>query len=1086
MQGAQSAAAAAPASLRGLSARLAQRPGLCDAAAVLRSGGGVILDGAAGSACALAAATLAAYQPPCLLIITASASRIPVFADDLAVFRPDPADLFAPLDRVQSPPDWRDPLMGARLRTAKSLLGPRTPPILLTCIEALMQPLPDAEELRASVFTIRTGERLDVVALMARLAALGYSSASAAALPGEFSLRGGILDLFLPEWEAPVRVELFDDAVESLREYDPATQRSTRRLSEVELTLLGPNAACRTSLFRFLPPQSWVVLVDPEDIRQQAVTYLERVGRVHRAELFPVETVLADCQNFPTAACWDMAPGGFERVFSLGAQSVERFSGRVDQVREELDAAGLDAEVFLAVPSDAERMRLSELLRDSRTFREGRLHVVSGRLSSGFRLPDERCVVLSSGEMFHRAAPPRPIRTYTGRPIDSFLELREGQLVVHVSHGIARYRGLTRLEKDGRVEEHLALEFAEGTMLYVPASKVGLVQKYVGGVRGRPKLSKLGGRLWAKQKQAAARAVFDLAGELLEVQAQRATRPGIAFPPDTLWQQEFDAAFPFEETPDQIEAAAAIKEDMLRPRPMDRLLCGDVGFGKTELAMRAAFKAVDAGYQVAVLVPTTVLAEQHLRTFRERMAEYPLRIAALSRFASPKEQKAILRGLAEGEIDIVIGTHRLAQPDVQFRNLGLVVIDEEQRFGVEIKERLKALRQMVDVLTMTATPIPRTLHMALVGIRDISNLATPPRERLAVETRVCRFDSQLIREAVLRELSREGQVYFVHNMVQDIEAVGAVLRSIVPEARIRIAHAQMPDHDLEEVMSAFVRREFDVLLTTTIIESGLDIPNANTIFIDRADRFGLADLHQLRGRVGRYKHRAYCYLLIDSARRLHPNARKRLRAIEEYSELGAGFALAMRDLEIRGAGNILGPQQSGHIAAVGYELYCELLEFAVRRLQNLPPKSFVDVDIDLPVPAYLPDDYVSDIRLKIDLYRRLSRISAGEQLAAFAEELADRFGPPPEPVRQMLALQELRISAHRLRIRAIRREQGFVVFHYVSREKIRRVAERSGNRLRIVDAETAYLPVERPEKDATALILSLRDLLTSVPYDPAD
>lgn len=1084
MQGAQSAASAGSASLQQLPERLARRPDLCDAATVLRSGGGVILDGAAGSVCAPAAAALAAHQPPCLLVVTASASRISIFADDLAVFRPGPIEIFAPLDRVQAPPDWRDPLMGARLRTAKALLGAPTPPIVLTCIEALMQPLPDVEELRASVHVIRPGDRLDLSALTARLAELGFQNASAVALPGEFSLRGGILDLFLPEWESPVRVELFDDVVDSLREFDPATQRSIRRLDEAELTLLSAKTACRTPLFRYLPPQTWIMLVDPEDIREQAETYRGRVEQPPGAELFSVEAVLADCQSFATAACWDMAPAGFERVVALGAQSVERFSGRVDQVREELDAAGWDAEVFLVVPGDAEMMRLNEVFRDSRTAREGRLHLVRGRLSSGFRLADERCVVLSSGEMFHRAAPPRPIRTYAGRPIDSFLELREGQLVVHVSHGIARYRGLMRLEKDGRVEEHLALEFAEGTMLYVPASKVGLVQKYVGGARGRPKLSKLGGRLWSKQKQAAARAVFDLAGELLELQARRATQPGIAFPPDTLWQREFDASFPFEETPDQLQAMAAVKEDMLRPRPMDRLLCGDVGFGKTELAMRAAFKAVDAGYQVAVLVPTTVLAEQHLRTFRERMAEYPLRIAALSRFAAPKEQKAILRGLAEGEIDIVIGTHRLAQPDVQFRNLGLLVIDEEQRFGVEIKERLKALRQTVDVLTMTATPIPRTLHMALVGIRDISNLTTPPRERLAVETRVCRFDPKLIREAVLRELSREGQVYFVHNRVQDIEAVGAVLRSIVPEARLRIAHAQMPDHELEAVMAAFVRREFDVLLTTTIIESGLDIPTANTIFIDRADRFGLADLHQLRGRVGRYKHRAYCYLLIDPSRRLHPNARKRLRAIEEYSELGAGFALAMRDLEIRGAGNILGPQQSGHIAAVGYELYCELLEFAVRRLQNLPPKTYVDVDVDLPVQAFLPDDYVSDIRMKIDLYRRLSRIGDGEQLAALAEELADRFGPPPEPVRQMLLLQELRIAAHRLRIRAIRREHGFVVFQYVSREKIRRVAERSGNRLRIVDAESAYLPIERPEQDVTGLIVRLRDLLRSVPGDP--
>ncbi len=1086
MRGAESAARACEATLRGLPDRLAQRSDLCDAATRLRSGEGIVLDGAAGSVCALAAATLAARRPPCLVVILPTATRIPIFADDYEVFQAGPVAIFAPLDQVRALRDWRDPLMGARLRTARDLLGPTPPPLLVTCVEALMQPLPGAEPLRASMQTIRVGEKLDVAALVGQLAALGYQSTSAVALPGEFSLRGGIFDLFLPEWEAPVRVELFDDTVESLREFDPATQRSTRRASEIELMLLSPETPCRETLFGFLPQGSWLMFADPEEIRQQADTYWQRVEAECRADLLPIDGVLARAAAFATVACWDLAPAGFERVVTLGAQSVERFSGRVELVREELDAAGLRADVFVVAPGDAEIARLRELFRDSRTSREGRLRFVQGRLSNGFRLADERCVVLSSGEMFHRTSPPRPIRSHAGRPIDSFLELREGQLVVHVSHGIARYRGLKRLEKEGQVEEHLALEFAEGTMLYVPVSKVGLVQKYVGGVRGRPKLSRLGGRLWAKQKQTVARAVFDLAGELLELQAQRATRPGIAFPPDTLWQQEFDASFPFEETPDQIHAMAAIKADMLRPRPMDRLLCGDVGFGKTELAMRAAFKAVDAGYQVAVLVPTTVLAEQHLRTFSERMAEYPLRIASLSRFATRKQQQEILRGLAEGDIDIVIGTHRLAQPDVRFRNLGLVVMDEEQRFGVEIKERLKGLRQTVDVLTMTATPIPRTLHMALVGIRDISNLTTPPQDRLAVETRVCRFDPKLIREAVLRELSREGQVYFVHNKVEDIEALGAVLKSFVPEARLRIAHAQMPDHELEEVMTAFVRREFDVLLTTTIIESGLDIPSANTIFIDRADLFGLADLHQLRGRVGRYKHRAYCYLLIDPSRRLHPNARKRLHAIEEYSELGAGFALAMRDLEIRGAGNILGPQQSGHIAAVGYELYCELLELAVRRLQNLPPKTYVDVDIDLPIQAYFPDDYVSDIRCKIDLYRRLSRIGDGEQLAAFAEELADRFGPLPPPAQQMLLLQELRIAAHRLRIRGIRREGGFAVLQYVSRQKMHRLAERSGHRLRIVDAESAYLPIDGAAENATALIILLRDLLASVPCDPAE
>ena len=437
---------------------------------------------------------------------------------------------------------------------------------------------------------------------------------------------------------------------------------------------------------------------------------------------------------------------------------------------------------------------------------------------------------------------------------------------------------------------------------------------------------------------------------------------------------------------------------------MDRLLCGDVGYGKTEVAMRAAFKAVDAGYQVAVLVPTTVLCEQHRRTFGQRMAEFPFEIAALSRFATRGEQAKILERLEAGAVDIVIGTHRLAQGDVRFHNLGLVIIDEEQRFGVEVKERLKALRQLVDVLTMTATPIPRTLHMGLLGLRDISNLETPPEDRLAVETRVCRFEPELIRHAVLRELNRNGQIFFVHNRVEDIETLAKRLRQIVPEASMAIAHGQMPEHELERVMLDFVDQRYDMLLATTIIESGLDIPNANTIFIDEADRYGLADLHQLRGRVGRYKHRAYSYLLVDPNKNLSPSAVKRLRAIEEFSNMGAGFAIAMRDLEIRGAGNILGTEQSGHIAVVGYELYCTLLEEAAAKLKHLPPKSVVEVDVDLPGQGYIPRTYVPDMRLKIDLYRRLARVSSRSELADFVLELSDRFGPPPATVGHLLRL----------------------------------------------------------------------------------
>jgi len=705
------------------------------------------------------------------------------------------------------------------------------------------------------------------------------------------------------------------------------------------------------------------------------------------------------------------------------------------------------------------------------------LHFPIGYLRAGFRLTSERVALISGNELFHREEVRRPSRRRLGRVIDSFLELREGDYVVHIAHGIGKYRGLRLLEKDDRAEEHLELEFDGGTKIYVPASKIDLVQKYVGGAKSRPALARIGSQSWTKKKAAVQEAVLDMASDMLDLQAKRAVRPGIAFPADTEWQREFDAAFPYTETPDQDSAIKACKEDMHLPRPMDRLICGDVGYGKTEVAMRAAFKAVDAGHQAAVLVPTTVLADQHGRTFRKRMAEFPFQIAVLSRFCTGKEEREILKRMADGSLDIVIGTHRLAQADVRFHNLGLLIIDEEQRFGVEVKEKLKALRQVVDVMTLTATPIPRTLHMSLLGLRDISNLETPPADRLAVETRVTRFSPDVFRHAALRELNRGGQMFFVHNRIHDINAVKHALESIVPELRICVGHGQMPEGELEEVMLDFIAHKYDLLLATTIIESGLDIPNANTIFIDDADRYGLADLHQLRGRVGRYKHRAYCYLLLDPNKPLTSTAAKRLAAIEEFSDMGAGFAIAMRDLEIRGAGNILGTEQSGHIATVGYELYCELLEKTVRQLQNLPPKEHVEVNLDLPGEAYLPRRYVADMRQKIDLYRRLSRVSSLAELQSLADEMLDRFGPRPEAVERLMRRMELRVLAYGWGIESIHLEDGFVVCGYNDRAKLERLAKARPGRVRIADDRSAYLPLPRTTVDPDAIDTFIKTLL---------
>jgi transcription-repair coupling factor (superfamily II helicase) len=626
-------------------------------------------------------------------------------------------------------------------------------------------------------------------------------------------------------------------------------------------------------------------------------------------------------------------------------------------------------------------------------------------------------------------------------------------------------------------EEHLILEFRDGVLLYVPASRIDLVQRYVGGQNAEPELSKLGGTAWGRKKDKVTEAVMDMAAEMIQIQAVRAALPGYAFPADSDWQREFDDSFPYQETPDQGTSIAEIKADLEKPKPMDRLLCGDVGYGKTEVAVRAVFKAIDNGKQVAVLVPTTVLAEQHYRTFTQRLAEYPFTVECLNRFRSPKQQKDIVKRLAEGTVDVVVGTHRLVSERVKFKDLGLVIIDEEQRFGVEHKERLKRLRTSVHILTMTATPIPRTLHSSLLGVREISSLETPPPERYPVETRIVRWDDALIRSAINREFNRGGQVYFVHNRVHDIWDVAAKIQHIVPEAKIVVGHGQMAEGELEKAMVKFIHKEADILVATTIIESGLDIPNANTIFIDDADAYGLADLHQLRGRVGRTKHRAYAYLIVNPIKLVSPNAQKRLKAIEEFSALGSGFKIAMRDLEIRGAGNILGTEQSGHIAAVGYEMYCQLLENAVRQLKHQPPKVAVEVNIDLPWPAFLPKDYVPGQKLRIEVYRRLARLREPAKLADFRQELQDRYGPPPEAVEWLLRTTEVRLHCVRWQIGGVHRHGPDLIFSYRNRKKADTLEKLTHRRVKVVDEKSLYLRLKPEENSPEAMYALLTKVL---------
>ena len=1056
---------------------LESRTGFDQVLAALDSGGQATVDGVWGSSCALLAAALTQHAPGPLLVVVAKPSRLDDLSDDLSLFTQVSSDCFPAWESEPGERILVDEIYGDRLRLLKMLAGGDWPPIILTSIQSLLQPVPRRENVAANTRRVRTGDQLDGEELKRWLAEHRFHSTSAVELPGEFAARGGVIDVFAPDWFDPVRIELFGDQVESIRQFDISSQRSSGTVDEIDITILAASSGDQDHLASYLPPNSWAVLVDLDEISVAGCHYLERLDQPQ--QFHSVERVWSSLGQLGTVNAAPLATGSIGAACHLGLESVERFSGDLQKIRVELDAIGHDQDVCIACSTEAEAERLAEVFAATQLAASGRLHFSTGSLTAGFRLPDEQLIVLSGAEMFQRTGVKRLPSRRLGKAIDTFLDLRESDLVVHLAHGIGRYRGLRLLDKGGQVEEHLEIEFHGGTRIYVPSSKIDLVQKYVGSAKSRPSLARIGGRAWIRQKQAAEQAVVDMAAEMLETQAARAARPGIAFNADSHWQQEFEAAFVYQETPDQLDAVQHIKSDMLSARPMDRLLCGDVGFGKTELAIRAAFKAVDSGFQVAILVPTTILAEQHFRTFQERMAEFPFAIAKLSRFSTPQEQQQTVAGLRNGQIDIVVGTHRLASKDVSFQNLGLVMIDEEQRFGVEVKERLKTMRTVVDILTMTATPIPRTLHMSMVGMRDISNLQTPPEDRIAVETRVCRFQNELIRHAIKRELNRGGQVYFVHNRIGDIEILANKLRQTVPEADIRIAHGQMPEAQLERVMVDFVAGSFDVLLATTIVESGLDIPNANTMFIDEANRYGLADLHQLRGRVGRYKHRAYCYLLIDPGQNLTPGAARRLRAIEEFSDMGAGFAIAMRDLEIRGAGNLLGTEQSGHIAAIGYEMYCELLESAVRKLQRLPPKLTIDVTIDLPGEAYLPQQYVPDMRLKIDLYRRLTRVASDEQLVQFREDLADRFGNAPDPVQRMFSLTELRMDAAVWQVDTITMEDRYVVFTYTNRQRIEQLAKLAGGKLRVVDDRSAYLTLRKGVSDPDQIIGAAKSVLRS-------
>jgi transcription-repair coupling factor (superfamily II helicase) len=912
--------------------------------------------------------------------------------------------------------------------------------LLVTSAEAIAERVPAPDRVRQETLVLSSGMAIDPNELLGRLIAQGFERVEFVEAPGEVALRGGILDVYPFTGTHPLRLEFFGDEIDSIREFDPRTQRSISRLTTAylapNLSHLTPETPTET-LFEHLSPQALLVLFEEGAIFDALHARFAEAEQAYyrlssptffpppsRAYLSPAELVLY-LNRYPTLLLGALAEA--ETFLSWDTHPQPLFHGNLNLLRERLqENAHRGWKTFILCDSRSQEARLHDLLEEE--IETGSVRLLVESLHEGFEVPQAHLAVYTDHQIFgryHRPTTRKRRRLLGSLSLRALQNLQPGDYVVHVDFGIGQFAGLQRITIRDKQQEVVRLHYANGDVLYVSVNALHKLHRYTGKEGHLPALTKLGSGQWEKLKARTKKRVKDIARDLIQLYAKRKASRGYAFSPDTVWQREMEAAFEYEDTPDQAAAAEAVKRDMEQPIPMDRLVCGDVGFGKTEIAIRAAFKAVQDGKQVALLVPTTILADQHYETFRRRLAPYPVRIEVLSRFRSPAQQQAVLRDLASGKVDIVIGTHRLLSKDVQFKDLGLLIVDEEQRFGVAAKERLRQLRVEVDTLTLTATPIPRTLQFALMGARDLSIIATPPPNRQPIVTEIHTFDETLIRDAIRYEISRGGQVFFIHNRVQSLHEMAARLQAIVPEVRIAIAHGQMKAHELERVMHDFMARKYDVLVSTNIIESGLDIPNANTIFINHAEQFGLADLHQLRGRVGRSDRKAFCYLLVPSIHGLSREARQRLQAIEEFSELGSGFSIAMRDLDIRGAGNLLGAEQSGFIEEIGFETYQQILEEAIRELQeeefsglvgpSLPPKP-PETAVDVEADAFIPETYVASPVERLNLYRRLSEANDEVAILAVREELRDRFGPVPVEVENLLWAARLKLLGQALRL----------------------------------------------------------------------
>jgi transcription-repair coupling factor (superfamily II helicase) len=931
--------------------------------------------------------------------------------------------LFFPQVETPTAETLPDPETAAERLAALGRLAVGFAGVVLTTARACEQALPSPETLRQSRLKLVKNTHLDREALLRQLEEAGYTREAQVQERGQFSVRGAVVDIFSWDAHRPLRTEWEDEELISLREIDVDAQRSVQHVKTAELSLAGPGVIGinrEKATLRDYLPEGFVTVNLGED--GPVAADAPSADRRSESDGYQLTFFAHDFLHAPRGD------------FILQENRRDLF---LDHLRDWLAEKW---EVAIFCNNEGERKRLEEILGEAQIPVDSLIFLIRPLLR-GFVWPEGKLVVLSDAEIFGRYQTLRALRQQerlvslrSQHQALDFTEIQEGDYVVHLHHGIALYKGVTTLppqEGASTGPEVLVLEFAEQSKLYVPVEQAYLVTKYVGVGRRHPPLDTMGGSRWERARISAQKAVMDYAAQLLGVQAERDALPGHAYPPDTPWQQEFEEAFVYEETEDQARSILETKRDMESRRPMDRLICGDVGFGKTEVAIRAVFKAVQDGRQAAFLVPTTILAEQHWKTLRERYASYPIRVDCLSRLRSAKEQRKTIAGLLDGSVDVVIGTHRLLSKDVKFKNLGMVIVDEEQRFGVKQKEKFKQLFRLVDVLTLSATPIPRTLYLSLTGARDMSTIETAPPNRHPVETIVAPYDERVIREAIERELARNGQVYFLHNRIHSIQEVAQRLKMLIPKARIDIGHGQMDADDLEDVMGRFVAGETDVLLSTTIIESGLDIPNANTIIIDRADRFGLADLYQLRGRVGRAQHKAYAYLFLPRHLMTVGDAKKRVSAIKQYSQLGAGFKIAMRDLEIRGAGNLLGTAQSGHITAVGFDLYCQLLKTAVARMKGQKTGRLVETKLQLDFlvwqesdvdeeagkyGAFLPRRYLPESRWRLDGYRRIAEASNSDDLEKLRLEWRDKHGPWPLPVERLLLATEIKIAASEARI----------------------------------------------------------------------